>query len=138
MENASKALLIAGAILLSILLITLGIMVFSNAKGTINDVNLDAQQVQAFNSKFIMYCGNKVSAAKVNALVEAVTANNARNTDKISITIDGLTSGTDYTGSVSSANGYNLYSYVFTATRTYTVDYATSTTGVVNAITIKP
>ena len=138
MENASKALLIAGAILLSILLITLGIMVFSNAKGTINDVNLDAQQVQAFNSKFTMYCGTGVSAAKVNALVEAVTANNARNTDKISITINGLTSRTDYTGDASSSNGYNSYSYVFTATRTYTVKYTTSTTGVVNAITIEP
>ena len=32
MENASKALIIAGAILLSILLISLGIMIFTQAQ----------------------------------------------------------------------------------------------------------
>jgi len=33
MENASKALIIAGAILISILLISLGIMLFNSSKG---------------------------------------------------------------------------------------------------------
>lgn len=34
MENASKALIIAGAILISILLISLGIIMFNASKGT--------------------------------------------------------------------------------------------------------
>lgn len=34
MENASKALIIAGAILISILLISLGIIMFNSSKGT--------------------------------------------------------------------------------------------------------
>ena len=34
MENASKALIIAGAILISILLISLGILMFNASKGT--------------------------------------------------------------------------------------------------------
>ena len=34
MENASKALIIAGAILLAILLISLGIMIFNQAQDT--------------------------------------------------------------------------------------------------------
>ena len=33
MENASKALIIAGAILISILLVSLGIIMFNNSKG---------------------------------------------------------------------------------------------------------
>ena len=37
MENASKALIIAGAILLSILIITIGLYVYSNAKSTIDN-----------------------------------------------------------------------------------------------------
>jgi len=41
MENASKALIIAGAILLSILLIGLGMMVYSKAKGTLDDTGID-------------------------------------------------------------------------------------------------
>ena len=37
MENASKALIIAGAILLAILLISLGIYIFSQAQSVVND-----------------------------------------------------------------------------------------------------
>ena len=36
MENASKALLIAGAILIVILLIAVGMMVYNGAKGSID------------------------------------------------------------------------------------------------------
>ena len=57
MENASKALIIAGAILLSILIISLGIMVYSNAKNTYGStINED--------SSFVPYDGvkNEISA----------------------------------------------------------------------------
>ena len=37
MENASKALIIAGAILLAILLISLGIMIFNQAQDTVTN-----------------------------------------------------------------------------------------------------
>jgi len=37
MENASKALIIAGAILISILLITLGIAMFRSSEGTTDE-----------------------------------------------------------------------------------------------------
>ena len=60
MENASKALIIAGAILLSILLISLGILVYNNAKGTIQDANLDSEEAQTFNTKISQYCGTKL------------------------------------------------------------------------------
>ena len=46
MENASKALIIAGAILLSILLIGLGMMVYSKAKGTLDNTGIDDVAVQ--------------------------------------------------------------------------------------------
>ena len=79
MENASKALIIAGAILLSILLISLGIMVYNNAKGTVSDANLDAESAQAFNTKFTQYSGTQKGTA-LNALIDAAIANNAANT----------------------------------------------------------
>ena len=51
MENASKALIIAGAILLSILIIALGIFVFNAAKGAVNTDQLDATEIHpAFNA----------------------------------------------------------------------------------------
>ena len=57
MENASKALIIAGAILLSILIISLGIMVYNNAKNTVGSSNLDKQEIQTFNSQWEQYEG---------------------------------------------------------------------------------
>jgi len=47
MENASKALIIAGAILISILLISLGIMMFNSSKGTTDQAASTANALQA-------------------------------------------------------------------------------------------
>ncbi len=84
MENASKALIIAGAILLSILLISLGIMVYNNAKGTVNDANLDAETAQAFNTKFTQY-GNKIGGSVANSLLDTVISSNAKSGHTVQI-----------------------------------------------------
>lgn len=76
MENASKALIIAGAILLSILIISLGIFIFSQAQDTLNSINMSEQEIRAFNNKFTPYQGDSVRGSQVNALVQAVIANN--------------------------------------------------------------
>ena len=52
MENASKALIIAGAILLSILIISLGIMIFRQASGVVDSNAMDEVAVSAFNQKW--------------------------------------------------------------------------------------
>lgn len=46
MENASKALIIAGAILVSILLISLGIVMFNASKGTSDQAGSTANQME--------------------------------------------------------------------------------------------
>lgn len=46
MENASKALIIAGAILISILLISLGIIMFNASKGTTDQANRTANAME--------------------------------------------------------------------------------------------
>ncbi len=84
MENASKALIIAGAILLSILIISLGIMVYNNAKGTVSDSNLDAESVQTFNTKFTQYGGTQRGTA-LNSLIDAAISNNATSSHKVTI-----------------------------------------------------
>ncbi len=76
MENASKALIIAGAILLAILIISLGILIFSQAQDTIDSVNMDEQEIMAFNNKFTPYQGNNKRGSEVNALAQAVLSNN--------------------------------------------------------------
>ena len=77
MENASKALIIAGAILISILIIGLGVFIYNKAKGAMDDsINLDSQKIQSINSKFEQYEGTGVSAADVRALADLVRTHN--------------------------------------------------------------
>ena len=77
MENASKALIIAGAILISIVIITLGIYVIGGARKTITGQNLDAQEVQSFNEKFEIYIGDRKSPADIRSMYGAVISSNA-------------------------------------------------------------
>jgi hypothetical protein len=80
MENASKALIIAGAILLSILIIALGIYVFSMAKGTINTTSLDELEISNFNTEFTMYEGKQLGS-NVKTLLNKVLSNASENAE---------------------------------------------------------
>ncbi len=77
MENASKALIIAGAILLAIVIISLGLVVVNNVRDNINGANMNQQEVETFNDKFTVYGGDKVSGTKVKALINVISSNNA-------------------------------------------------------------
>lgn len=79
MENASKALIIAGAILLSILIISLGIMIYNQASGVVDNDAMDEVAVSSFNQKFTQYEGNSVRGANVNALLQTIVQNNLAN-----------------------------------------------------------
>ena len=51
MENASKALIMAGAILIAIMIISLGILVFSRMSSSAKSAaNMDEQEISNFNS----------------------------------------------------------------------------------------
>lgn len=76
MENASKALIIAGAILISILIVGLGVIIYNNVSGIAQSGTLDAQEITAHNSPFEGYMGEHVSGSNVRALLAQVTANN--------------------------------------------------------------
>ena len=82
MENASKALIIAGAILLSILIISLGIMIFNSAKGAANTDQLQGVEISSFNEQFTQYEGEKVRGAQVNSLISQIRNNNVTNEDR--------------------------------------------------------
>lgn len=76
MENASKALIIAGAILLSILIIGLGMMVFNQAKDALTGSNLASEKAAAFNSKFEEYTVGAQTGSKIRSLCDLVKNNN--------------------------------------------------------------
>lgn len=76
MENASKALLIAGAILLSILIIAIGMSIYNSASSTINDSvsSMSTQEKDAFNNQFTSY-ENAQTGSKVKSLIGVLIAN---------------------------------------------------------------
>lgn len=77
MENATKALLIAAAVLVAILIISLGLVVFNMAAETVNNsANLSAQEIQSFNEQFTQYQGDNVRGSNVNALLKTALNNN--------------------------------------------------------------
>lgn len=75
MENASKALIIAGAILLSILIIAIGMYIFNSSSNSINDAasRISQQEVSAFNNQFEMYEGKQVGT-NVKSLIQNMSA----------------------------------------------------------------
>ena len=77
MENATKALLIAGGVLVVIILIALGISLLNSTSGTTEQVksSLSAQEILIFNSQFQQYDGTQRGSA-VKSLIRLVQQNN--------------------------------------------------------------
>ena len=121
MENASKALLIAGAILIVIVLIGIGVMII-NSTGSMQDQvgsTSDTMAYETFNSQFTSYEGSGRSAAQIKSLVSKVNASNAANNvtagqDKfVAVTftspltgVSSLKNTQKYTVSLTYKNGY--------------------------------
>ena len=81
MENASKALIIAGAILISIVLITFGVMILGQGSEVIKTSDMSETEVSTFNAKFTSFQGTKVRGSKVNSLINTVIQNNMSQDD---------------------------------------------------------
>ncbi len=131
MENASKALIIAGAILLAILLISLGIMIFNQAQDTVTNSGMKEAEVTAFNGKFLKYEG-KQKGTMVKSLVQEVLANNAgENNAERQVTI----TSTVVVKSSSGDKNYKTDAVKNNTTYTISLDYDRN--GLVNNINIK-
>ena len=112
MENASKALIIAGAILLAILIISLGILIYNQAAGIVNSNSMSDVEITQFNAQFTQYQGTQ-SGTSVRALLQEVLSNNMTQDDdnrKVEVTgavtmgknassapINSITTGGSYT-----------------------------------------
>ena len=77
MENATKALLIAAAVLIAVIIITITLGVVRQGQDAVQNVDMSEVEMAAHNSKFTNYEGTSVSAAQVNQLLNAVEVNNA-------------------------------------------------------------
>jgi len=127
MENASKALVIAGAILVSILLISIGVLII-NSTGDMTDrvgTTADTMAIETFNSQFTQYEGDAVSAANIKSLVSKVNASNATND---------VTTGQEKFVAVTWND--SLTAATLKTTQKYKVTLSYGTTGYVSGVTI--
>ena len=138
MENASKALIIAGAILLAILIISLGIMIYQQAAGVVNTNSMSEVEINSFNQRFTQYEGTNIRGAQVNALLNQIQMNNVTyqedTTRQVSVTVNAATwqTGTKPTGKI--VNGG--YAKANTGATYKVVCNTDSKTGLVNTVTI--
>lgn len=147
MENASKALIIAGAILLSILIIGLGMSVYNSASSQLGSAKLDAQELSAHNSQFLAYEG-KQKGAQVNALVTAIKTNNSQYDDrKIGINFSGTSNAAtvDCYGTATASGGESADASGLSGTHdtvkaksttTYYVSFGYGPNGCINCVEI--
>jgi len=90
MDNASKALIIAGAILIAVMLVSLGVMLYNTAAGVAETTigSVEALGVSGFNAQFETYLGTRKSKSQAAGLVSKIIANNTNNDIEIAITFE--------------------------------------------------
>ena len=108
MENASKALLIAAAVLIAILLIAFGMRIFNSTKGTTDSAKatMDATEIATFNNRFLAYAGSQ-NGSQVKSLANAVIAHNANSARQVKF--QGVTGGADIISAISGVDSLTKY-----------------------------
>ena len=125
MENASKALLIAGAILIVIVLISVGMLIVNSTQDMTERAGTTAssQAIQVFNQQFTQYEGTQ-KGSTVKSLIQAINASN----------------GAEYTASGNQSGHQVGFSWSGTAqsgadivnTRKYKITFTTDSEGYIN------
>lgn len=94
MENASKALIIAGAILISILIIAIGMYIYTNSESSIRNATsqMSTQEKSAFNQTWYTYEGNQLGS-NCRTLIAQIISSNSTNVNEagklISLKVEG-------------------------------------------------
>ena len=129
MENASKALIIAGAILVSILIIGLGMALINAVQEPMAEAEgqMTQQALRQFNDTFLKY-GGKQKGSAIRSMISEVIASNAKETKNgtnRTITVNTKTTAADISNTATSVVN----------SKEYTVTFGYDTNGAVNSIT---
>ncbi len=123
MDNASKALIMAGAILIAVAIVGIGIYIFSSANSMTDDAlnQIDALTVTSINSQLQQYEG-EIRGRELKTAINTARSINAQKTlpDGGQITVNGGTLPSDLTS--------------ITDNKTYTVSFQYSPAGYISDI----
>ncbi len=91
MENASKALIMAGGIFLAIIILTLGVYVYTSIHGIANsqDSKKLQEQLVAFNKKYESYNKSIMYGADVITVIN-MSYDDSQKYDLINVYVDGV------------------------------------------------
>lgn len=114
MDNASKALIMAGAVLIAVILVSLGMLLISSGQTQVEDaINMsDANAVAAFNNQFLQFQGEQRGTAVIQ-LYNRIMASNEKHIETVQINggdadagdINGVIRNNKYTVSFQYADG---------------------------------
>ena len=119
MDNASKALIMAGAILIAVAIVGIGIYIFSAANGMTDDAlnQIDALTVTSINSQLQQYEGT-IRGREVKALLNTARSINKQNalpdSQQIMAKLPGAKSGAIIPDDTSSIKDNSTYKVTFT------------------------
>ena len=91
MDNASKALIIAGAVLIAVMLVSVGVMIYNQAAGVIGQgqSNMDALEITMANQPYTQYEGANKNRNAVGQLLDTIAqAYDAGAEHTVSVTIE--------------------------------------------------
>lgn len=134
MENATKALLIAAAVLVAILIISFGLVIYNKSTTATDSADLTATQIQAQNEKFAKYERDNQRGSVVNALLETALTNNTTATSegaKVKVAMDGTNGAV-----LVATDGKSINSKVDTS-KLYNIQCKRNDSGVIDEIIIK-
>lgn len=134
MDNASKALIMAGAILIAVALVSLGVYLYQSAAGKVNDGTrqVDASQMLMLNSEIEKFEGT-IKGSELKQLVRLINADNKNQVFPTDLTITDTSKA-----SISKSKSGDSYSVGSTRdSANYTIGIVYSTDGWVTGVTVK-
>lgn len=125
MDNASKALIMAGAILIAVAIVGIGIYIFSSANSMTDDAlnQIDALTVTSINSQLQQYEG-QIRGREVKQLI-----NTARSINKQEALPEAIKLNNNAIADNSTAT--------YTDNKTYTVSFSYNDSGYISNITVE-
>ena len=131
MENASKALIIAAAVIISILLVGFAMVAINQGRDNMGSMNLNPQEIAAHNSKFESFEGS-MKGTTLRTMLGTIANNNDEYDDrkiKVTSTTFSLTdeeTSTKIRGKINAVNNK----------KTYKVQFGYNTNGIIDKCTI--
>ncbi len=136
MDNASKALIMAGAILIAVALVSLGVYLYQSAASKVNDGTrqVDASQMIMLNSEIEKFEGT-IKGSELKQLVRLINADNKNQVFPTDLIITDSTSHTNKIALDSTTNTYGLGDTRDSANYSITISY--SADGWVTGVEVK-